>query len=106
QLVMFIVFLFLMVAPLGQAFGAIAAVGQALGALGRIQEIASIPTETERDAQLSPLGRTVPLAEARQSEAPAIRFDGVSFTYRSAAPVRVDVRDLVRGNRRAAWRDA
>ncbi len=106
QLVMFIVFLFLMVAPLGQAFGAIAAVGQALGALGRIQEIASIPAETEGDAALSPAGRIVPLSEARAAEAPAIRFEHVSFTYRSAAPARVDVRDLVRGSRRAAQRDA
>ena len=113
QLVMFIVFLFLMVAPLGQAFGAISAVNQALGALGRIQEITSIPTETEHDEDLSPIGRIVPLAEARADQgadegagAPAIRFDDVRFTYRSAAPERVDARDLVRGGGRGARRDA
>ncbi|MGD9606940.1 MAG: ABC transporter ATP-binding protein [Leucobacter sp.] len=108
QLVMFIVFLFLMVAPLGQAFGAISAVNQALGALGRIQEIASIPTETEGDADRSPIGRLVPLDEARLDDAdpaaaatpvPAIRFADVSFTYRSAAPERIDARELVRGGR-------
>lgn len=107
QLVMFIVFLFLMVAPLGQAFGAIAAVNQALGALGRIQEIASSPTETERDAELSPTGRIAPLAESAREGAPAIGFDRVSFTYRSAAPARVDARELVSGRGgRGAHRDA
>ena len=107
QLVMFIVFLFLMVAPLGQAFGAIAAVNQALGALGRIQEIASSPTETERDAELSPTGRIAPLAESAREGAPAIGFDRVSFTYRSAAPARVDARELVSGRGGGgAYRDA
>jgi len=107
QLVMFIVFLFLMVAPLGQAFGAIAAVNQALGALGRIQEIASSPTETEHDAALSPTGRITPLAEASRTGAPAISFNQVSFTYRSAAPTRIDPRDLVSGRGgRGAYRDA
>ena len=107
QLVMFIVFLFLMVAPLGQAFGAIAAVNQALGALGRIQEIASSPTETEHDIELSPTGRIAPLAEVAREGAPAISFDHVSFTYRSAAPARVDARELVSGRGgRGAYRDA
>ncbi|MBO1900329.1 ABC transporter ATP-binding protein [Leucobacter weissii] len=106
QLVMFIVFLFLMVAPLGQAFGAIAAVNQALGALGRIQELAAIPTETERDPELAPGGRLVPLAEARIPDAPAIRFSGVSFAYRSAAPERLDARELVRSGGRGSARDA
>lgn len=104
QLVMFIVFLFLMVTPLGLAFGAIAAVGQALGALGRIQEITTSPTETAHDAELSPTGTIVPLARATVEGAPAIRFDRVSFTYRSAAPERIDARELVTGGRRR-WRD-
>lgn len=107
QLVMFIVFLFLMVQPLGLAFGAISAVNQALGALGRIQEVATIATETEHDAERSPTGELLSLAEARQPQAPAISFDRVSFTYRSAAPQRIDARQLVRsGSRRSAQRDA
>jgi len=107
QLVTFIIFLFMMVMPLGQAFGAISAVGQALGALGRIQEITALPTETEADVELSPSGRITPLGEALREHGegpparavPAIRFDGVSFTYRSAAPERVDARDLVSAGR-------
>ncbi|MBK0418627.1 ABC transporter ATP-binding protein [Leucobacter sp. CSA1] len=105
QLVTFIIFLFLMITPLGQAFGAISAVNQALGALGRIQEIAKLPTETAGDEGLSPAGRIVPLADVRDETAPAIRFDDVRFTYRSAAPDRADARDLVRSGARGARRD-
>ncbi|QYM74709.1 ABC transporter ATP-binding protein [Leucobacter luti] len=99
QLVMFIVFLFLMITPLGQAFGAITAVNQALGALGRIQEITSLSTETAHDAEHSPEGKIVPLAAASDPGAPAIAFSDVHFTYRSAAPERADVRALVRNGR-------
>lgn len=105
QLVMFIVFLFLLVGPLGQAFGAISAVNQALGALGRIQEIIATPTETEHDAALSPTGQLTSLNEAAREGAPAIAFDNVHFTYRSAAPVRMDARELVQGAGRGAKRD-
>ncbi|QIM17302.1 ABC transporter ATP-binding protein [Leucobacter insecticola] len=101
QLVTFIIFLFLMIMPLGQAFGAISAVNQALGALGRIQEISNLPSETDNDAQLSPLGRIMPLGEVQREDAPAISFTDVRFTYRSAAPDRADARELVRrGTRR------
>ncbi|MFC6235637.1 ABC transporter ATP-binding protein, partial [Leucobacter soli] len=102
QLVTFIIFLFMMIMPLGQAIGAISAVNQALGALGRIQEIAALPTESARDTELSPAGRIVPLAvvealgagaDPGADPAPAIRFDDVAFTYRSAAPDRVDARE-------------
>lgn len=101
QLVTFIIFLFLMVMPLGQAFGAITAVNQALGALGRIQEISSLPTETEHDTELSPIGRIVPLSTVSDTAAPAIEFADVHFTYRSAAPERADARALVRTGRGA-----
>ena len=106
QLVTFIIFLFLMVMPLGQAFGAISAVNQALGALGRIQEITALPTETERDEQLSPLGRLEPLGDSGLDYAAAIRFADVHFTYRSAAPERADARELVRSGRGVSRRDA
>ncbi|PRI12495.1 ABC transporter ATP-binding protein [Leucobacter massiliensis] len=109
ELVTFIIFLFLMVMPLGQALGAVSAVNQALGALGRIQEITELPTETARDPQLSPTGALAPLPEPGAPAAgttPAIRFEEVRFTYRSAAPERADARELVRGARGAARRDA
>ena len=72
QLVAFLMFLFLMIMPLGQLFGAMAAVSQALGALGRIQEIVRLPSEAE-----VPAGSAQP---SRDADA-AIEFAGVSFAY-------------------------
>ncbi len=73
NLVVFILFLFMMIMPLGQAFGAINSVNQALGALGRIQEIIALPTETDGDAAIVP-------AAAIESDA-AISFENVEFSY-------------------------
>ena len=73
SLVSFILFLFMMIMPLGQAFGAINSVNQALGALGRIQEIISLPSETDGDAAIVP-------AAAIETDA-AITFENVEFSY-------------------------
>jgi ATP-binding cassette subfamily B protein len=73
SLVSFILFLFLLVMPLGSALGAVNSVNQALGALGRIQEIIVIPSETEGDARVEPAAPVVTSA--------AIRFDDVRFSY-------------------------
>jgi ATP-binding cassette subfamily B protein len=73
DLVAFILFLFLLIGPLGQAFGAITSVNSALGALGRIQEIIGLPSETEGDAHVVPSARTVDDA--------AITFETVHFSY-------------------------
>jgi ATP-binding cassette subfamily B protein len=73
SLVSFILFLFLLVMPLGSALGAVNSVNQALGALGRIQEIIVIPSETEGDARVEP---AAPVATSA-----AIRFDDVRFSY-------------------------
>ncbi|MDF1479087.1 ABC transporter ATP-binding protein [Leifsonia sp. H3M29-4] len=94
SLISFILFLFMMIMPLGQAFGAINSVNQALGALGRIQEIISLPTETDRDAEIVPVA-------AIESDA-AISFENVTFTYPreavavhdEAAPEDVEPHDL------------
>ena len=73
DLVAFILFLFLLIGPLGQAFGAITSVNAALGALGRIQEIIGLPSERERDAGLVPAAPTASTA--------AVAFDNVHFAY-------------------------
>lgn len=78
NLVAFILFLFLLIMPLGQAFGAIQSVNQALGALGRIQEIVRTPAETDGDAAIEPAA-PLPADDA------AIAFDGVVFAYPEAA---------------------
>lgn len=74
-LVTFIMFLFMLVMPLGQAFGAITSVNQALGALGRIQEVLDLPAETEKD-EADPAGTAVPVAGSA-----AIEFRDVRFRY-------------------------
>ncbi|WP_173922277.1 ABC transporter ATP-binding protein [Agromyces sp. Marseille-P2726] len=82
NLVAFILFLFMMILPLGQAFGAITSVNQALGALGRIQEILDLPDEDAHDRDLAP--RAVMVGEANATvipDAPAIEFDDVHFAY-------------------------
>ncbi|GAA5199814.1 ABC transporter ATP-binding protein [Microbacterium jejuense] len=79
SLVTFIMFLFMLIAPLGSFFGAITSVSQALGALGRIQEVLDLPTEAQDDATIA--------AEVRADGAPtsadstAIEFRDVHFRY-------------------------
>jgi len=80
DLVAFILFLFLMIMPLGQAFGAITAVNQALGALGRIQEIILLPSETQNDETTARDAATTIDTDA------AITFENVEFGY-AGAPV-------------------
>ncbi|MFD6054707.1 ABC transporter ATP-binding protein [Agromyces sp. NPDC060279] len=87
NLVAFILFLFMMILPLGQAFGAITSVNQALGALGRIQEILDLPDEDEHDRELAPLAVVVgPANEGLRPDAPAIEFDDVHFAYAQTSP--------------------
>ncbi|GAA5095307.1 ABC transporter ATP-binding protein [Microbacterium yannicii] len=107
SLVTFIMFLFMLIAPLGSFFGAITSVNQALGALGRIQEVLDLPTESQDDAAIAaalrqaqgpesvagqnpvarqnPVAGQSPVAEqnpvAELVEAPAIEFRDVRFHY-------------------------
>ncbi|GGF00231.1 ABC transporter ATP-binding protein [Mycetocola zhadangensis] len=82
NLVAFILFLFMMIMPLGQAFGAISATNQALGALGRIQEIIKLPRESDADATIA---ASIATPGVRSTSAPAIEFDSVVFAYPAAA---------------------
>jgi ATP-binding cassette subfamily B protein len=73
QLITFVIFLFLLIAPLGSTFGAITSVNQALGALGRIREVLDLPIESDGDkpdASITP-----------RTAAPAIAFENVRFRY-------------------------
>ena len=98
SLVSFILFLFLMILPLGQAFGAFTSVNSALGALGRIQEIIALPSEAEGDhAQASLRGGRVAVGAGASVSEPAsaggaverteiaVEFDDVQFAYAEAA---------------------
>ena len=79
QLVSFILFLFLMIMPLGNAFGAVTSVNSALGALGRIQEIIELPSETDDDARVAASVSAAPVGSV--PEGSAIRFEDVEFNY-------------------------
>jgi ATP-binding cassette subfamily B protein len=102
DLVAFILFLFLMIMPLGQAFGAVTAVNQALGALGRIQEIVKLPVETDGDADLAGrLRDDAPTAEDR-TDAPAVELVDVRFAYPVAEDAEGDASATAEGSATAA----
>lgn len=89
-LVAFILFLFMMIMPLAQAFGAITSVNSALGALGRIQEVIDLPSEDQFDRDVAPLAMTVGAAnESVNPDAAAIAFEDVYFGY-AAAPAATE----------------
>jgi ATP-binding cassette subfamily B protein len=84
----FLLFLFLMVTPIGNGFGAVTSVSSALGALGRITEVLDLPLETTTDASDAVLdGRLNTTAAPDQ---PAIELEDVSFAYATGDdPVQV-----------------
>ncbi|HEX5728215.1 ABC transporter ATP-binding protein, partial [Microbacterium sp.] len=86
SLVTFIMFLFMLIAPLGSTFGAITSVNQALGALGRIQEVLDLPTEEQGDESAAAALRRAegPRAADRIQPSPAIAFRDVRFRYPDA----------------------
>lgn len=82
SLVSFILFLFLMIMPLGQAFGAISSVNAALGALGRIQEIIVLPSEGQNDRDIAPLhSQSAEAGTLLKKSKNALTFQKVSFSY-------------------------
>lgn len=83
NLVAFILFLFMMIMPLGTAFGAITSVNAALGALGRIQEIIGLPSETQNDPGIA--DEAAPPLQSTD----AISFHDVDFDYPVAAVAEV-----------------
>jgi ATP-binding cassette subfamily B protein len=92
QLVSFILFLFMMIMPLGQAIGAFTSVAQALGALGRIQEIIDLPSESANDVVTDTLDGEL--------GAVAIEFDKVNFAYDPETPILTNISFTVKtGNR-------
>ncbi|WEO79266.1 ABC transporter ATP-binding protein [Cryobacterium sp. SO2] len=100
NLVSFILFLFMMIMPLGQFFGAITSINSALGALGRIQEIIDLPSEDQFDRDIAPLAIVVGAANAKVNpDAPAISFEDVRFHY---APSVAATTDAVTGEPLAA----
>lgn len=90
DLITFILFLFMMLMPLGSAFSAVVTVRSALGALARIQEILQLPTEDDDGAR--PAGRESESAgRASAAGRPIVQFESVSFSYQDGQPVLQDV---------------
>jgi ATP-binding cassette subfamily B protein len=94
QLVSFILFLFMMIMPLGQAIGAFTSVAQALGALGRIQEIIDLPSESANDVVTETLDGELGKV--------AIEFSDVSFAYDPETPILEKVSFQVKTGTRLA----
>ncbi len=94
QLVSFILFLFMMIMPLGQAIGAFTSVAQALGALGRIQEIIDLPSESANDVVTDTLGGELGTV--------AIEFDKVNFAYDPETPILTNISFTVKTGTRIA----
>ena len=96
DLVTFILFLFMMVMPLGQFFSAITTVRTALGALGRIEEILQLPREDAGDLApegpaATPRAGTGPAVSRAEREPVELVFARVSFSYRPGQPVLADL---------------
>ena len=81
SLITFILLMFQMIRPLGQAFGAYSSVQSGLGALARIQEILDVPLE-ETEAEARNAAKVVAVNDT------ALEFDEVSFGY--AAPAATE----------------
>ncbi len=100
DLIAFILYLFLMVRPLGSVFSAYTSVQNALGAVIRIREITDLPEEDAGPGPASVSDRQpswMPLAQA----VPLVEFDRVSFGYGSM-PVLEDVSFAVPAGTRTA----
>jgi ABC-type multidrug transport system fused ATPase/permease subunit len=81
DLIAFILYLFLLVMPLGRFIHAWTEIQTGLGALARIQEVLALaPEDDERPER--PAGRT-----AAAGTAPLLELDGVSFAYPDGTPV-------------------
>ncbi|BDV29956.1 ABC transporter ATP-binding protein [Microbacterium terricola] len=81
DLVTFVMFLFLLIAPLGSFFGAITSVNQALGALGRIQEVLDLPIETDQDVAIAATVQPAATAPGANDSHAALEFRDVRFRY-------------------------
>ncbi|WP_433382382.1 ABC transporter ATP-binding protein [Actinoplanes sp. CA-142083] len=92
SLVAFILFLFFLAMPLGQALHAYTQLQTGLGALQRIEEMLAVPAEAAADST-----RT---GKANAASATAVSFHDVTFGYPGESPVLHDVSfEVPRGSR-------
>ncbi|SBT39653.1 ABC transporter ATP-binding protein [Micromonospora auratinigra] len=96
DLVAFVMFLFFLVLPLGQAVHAYTQLQSGLGALARIEEILAVPAEGADDRPARAAARPAGGAPA------ALAFDRVDFAYPGGAPVLHEVSFTVPAGTRTA----
>ncbi|MEV8636242.1 ABC transporter ATP-binding protein [Streptosporangium sp. NPDC051023] len=77
DLVSFLMYVFLLIAPLGQIFSALGTLGSSMGALDRIREITNLPSES--------MDRPVAPTFERRDGAASTTFRNVSFDYGTTA---------------------
>jgi ATP-binding cassette subfamily B protein/ATP-binding cassette subfamily C protein len=94
SLVAFILFLFFLVLPLGQALHAYTQLQTGLGALQRIEEMLVLPAETDGDPTRTPM--------KAETSRQAVALDGVTFAYPGGSPVLTDVSFTVPSGSRIA----
>ncbi|MEU2516437.1 ABC transporter ATP-binding protein [Streptomyces syringium] len=87
DLTSFVMYLFYVVSPLVMLFMAIGQIQQGRAAIQRVTELGGIPQEEEEEA--GPGQR--PERAAVEESAPAVRFEGVGFSYQEDVPVLRDV---------------
>ncbi|MCW5697045.1 MAG: ABC transporter ATP-binding protein [Bauldia sp.] len=97
SLVAFLLYMFMLVMPLGGAIQAIAMIQSGLAAIDRMKEVLGLPTESADEAIPA-----TPLAAVPGGATPLLEFDRVSFSYADGPPVLREVSFAVaRGSRTA-----
>jgi ATP-binding cassette subfamily B protein len=101
DLVAFILYLFLLVMPLGQAIGAYTQLQTGLGALARVQEVLALqPEHADRPERGGP--GVVPVLPSAGDATPLLELDGVSFGYPDGTEVLREVSLTVPAGSRVA----
>ncbi|MGV8840513.1 MAG: ABC transporter ATP-binding protein, partial [Bauldia sp.] len=96
DLIAFLLYVFLLVTPLGQAVGAFTSIQAALAALDRIMEVMKIRLEADDAA------RSTAIAPAPAPATPVLEFDDVHFAYADGRPVLTGISFTVpKGSRTA-----
>ncbi len=95
DLVAFLLYMFVLVMPLGSAIGAIATLQTGLAALDRMQDVLHLPLEHDDETELGAW-------EAGPGGSTLLAFENVGFAYENGPPVLDDVSFTVeRGSRTA-----
>jgi ATP-binding cassette subfamily B protein len=101
--VAFILYLFLLVMPLGQAIGAYTQLQTGLGALARIQEMLALEPERDDRPERAVAGAVaVPVLPAAGDPTPVLELDDVSFGYPDGTEVLRGVSLSVPAGKRVA----